>query len=140
MFAPQETTPNSDKIIGRYNVEIARWSQATKEWMPTMPPLYASLTAHSLILQTQTRKRYEPAVIPLSHIKRIITTVDRYTRRVVILHLKSDYYISFYTSRSHVGKDFLAHMRLVTMPSPVVFQSNLESLNLKRLIHFVEKL
>lgn len=140
MFAPHDDMPTDERVLGRYHVEIARWSDFSKEWMPTMPPLYASLTAHNLILQTQTRKRREPAVIPLHSIKRIITTVDRYMRRVVILHLKSDYYISLYTSRSDVGKDFLAHMRLVTMPSPVIFETHLEAMHLKRLIHFVEKL
>ena len=140
MFASNGITPDGENILGRYNVEVARWAIDKKDWVPTMPPLYASLTATKLILQTQTRKKRTPAQIPIKSIKQVVSASDNYKRRVVILHLKNDYIISLYTPRQHVGKDFLAHLRLVVMPSPVVFQPKPESINLERIIHFVQKL
>lgn len=140
MFASNGITPDGESILGRYNVEVARWAIDKKDWVPTMPPLYATLTPTKLVLQTQTRKKRTPAQIPIKSIKHVVSATDTYKRRVVILHLKNDYVISLYTPRKHVGKDFLAHLRLVVMPSPVVFQPKPESINLQRIIHFVQKL
>lgn len=139
MLTAKELVQEGETLLGDFNVEVARW--VNERWSPTMPSLYAVLTDHRLILQAQTRKRHEPAIIPGRYIKRVLETFDHYQRRVVIIHLKTGQQISLFTSRNQAGADFVRHLRTMSVPpSPIKFNPELELNSLQKIINYVEKL
>lgn len=98
---------SGEHLIGHYSVEIAR--RVDGMWTGTVPPLYATLTDRRLILQPQTRRRYEPAIIP----RRAITAIREFDeahagrrRHGVVLYLLHNPPISLLAAGQQ-GEDFI---------------------------------
>jgi hypothetical protein len=129
-----------EQHTGTYSVEIARWNGG--RWTATVPPLYASLTDRRLILHPQTRRRYDPAIIPRRSIRRITELDDPY-RRGVVLHLEGGTLLNIFTA-GYQGETFITqlhamHEQPVVLPAcPVRFDTRVEVDRLLRLIHRVE--
>jgi hypothetical protein len=137
VLTAEELLLEGERMIGDYNLEIARWH--TDHWATTIPPLYAILTDHRLILQPHTRKRHDPAIIPASYISRV-QDIDEGNRFIVVLHLKNDQKISmFIPKRQHT--EIMRNLRTVTAPNaPRKFEVRLDLGSLKKLIEFVSDL
>lgn len=143
--------------MGHYSVEIARYVGGL--WTPTVPPLYATLTDQRLILQPQTRRRYEPAIIPgraISSLSRIEQTYAGRHQRGVVLYLPQGITISLlaagkqgatfiealqalHTTRHHSLRPAYPLLAAVA-PCPVRFDNRVELDRLRRLIARVETL
>lgn len=131
-----------EQHIGTYSVEIARWNGG--RWTATVPPLYASLTDKRLILHPQTRRRYDPAIIPRYYIRRITDLNDPY-RRGVVLHLHGGTPVSIFAAGQQ-GETFIHHLtglspRDSLLPAcPVRFDQRIDGERLRRLIQRIEAL
>ncbi len=138
-----------EQFIGTYSVEIARWNG--DRWTATVPPLYASLTDQRLILHPQTRRRYEPAIIPRSTIRRV-AELDSVYRRGVVIYLRDGTPLTIFAAGNQ-GETFMNHLfaahrvtRTVAQtppqfaPCPVEFETNVEIDRLRRLIACVEQI
>ncbi len=95
MLTADELLKDGEELLGDYNIEIARW--INEGWFPTMPPLYAILSDHRIILQPHARKRHEPAIIPTSYIVRVREIQSGY-RRGILLELKTGHKIGMFVS------------------------------------------
>lgn len=125
-----------ETIIGKYSVEIARW--AGGRWNTTVPPLYVTLTQARLILQPQTRRRYDPAVIPLGCIKRI-ADLENSPRRGILLYVDCGAPISLFTA-GHQGEDFVRHLRASVYAGDfktLHFEPQIDHTQLRRIIDCV---
>ena len=60
--------PGESKL-GRYHVAILR--HTSSGWVPTTPPLNALVTNYRLLMHPQTRRQYQPAIIPSSFITQV---------------------------------------------------------------------
>ena len=60
--------PGESKL-GRYHVAILR--HTSSGWVPTTPPLNALVTNYRLLMHPQTRRQYQPAVIPSTFITQV---------------------------------------------------------------------
>ncbi len=69
MITEQELLDPHERVIERFNAQIMRKNGG--RWQHTVPAIYVLLTDLRLILQPQTRKRYEPASIPLRYIRMV---------------------------------------------------------------------
>lgn len=126
-----------ETIIGRYQAEIARWTN--ERWVSTVPPIYLTLTNQRLILQPQTRKRHDPASIPGRYIKDVSDL--KANRQGIILTLKNDQRIHLFisTGRNHV--QLIEQLRaLAALPPSKDYHLPLTFDNLQRLIDFVKTL
>lgn len=137
MQTVEELLLDEETLIGRYNMEIARWSD--HKWSPTMPSLDVLLTDHRLIMQTQSRKRREPAFIPCHTIKKVTTVEDDYHRLIAIIQLKTGHHINLFVGRG--GMPFVRALRRTGLPqSPVKFENDLNLGYLQKIIQHVEQL
>jgi len=60
--------PGESKL-GRYHVAILR--RTSSGWVPTTPPLNVLVTNYRLLMHPQTRRQYQPAVIPSHFITQV---------------------------------------------------------------------
>ena len=68
--------------LGRYHVAILRLTSSG--WVPTTPPLNVLVTNYRLLMHPQTRRQYQPAVIPSSFITQVGKTEMGYHKGVTI--------------------------------------------------------
>lgn len=137
MLTPEEILEDGEKLQGQFNVEIAR--KLHGEWISTVPPLYLILTDRRMVMQPQVRKRHEPAIIPISAIRRI-EEMDHRFRFGVLIYLSNDMVLSLLLP-SNQSKAFLRHIRAVTLPPPPVeFVEKIALDNLEKIITFVKTL
>jgi hypothetical protein len=123
-----------EQVIGRYQAEIARWGNG--RWASTIPPIYMLITNQRLILQAQTRKRYEPASIPA----RAIRAVDdlKAHRQGIVVTLKNDQRIHLFISHGH-DQSLINQIRAIADLPPVkTYNLPLNVDGLQKLIEFVE--
>ena len=133
MLTPKDILKDGESLIGNFHVEIVRWTGS--EWASTPPPLYVILTDHRMVLQAQTRKRYEPAYIPAQYIARVEELKgDR--RRGVSLFLKTGHRISMFIAGDN--RPVLRAVRRMTAPtSPVQFNEDLDIESIRKMIDFI---
>jgi hypothetical protein len=111
MLTAKSLLLDKEVLIGEYNIEVARWSD--NQWNSTVPPLYAVLTDMRLILQAQSLKKREPAIIPthyIIHIRPLATT----NRHGVILTLKNDQKIAILIP-THQREEIMRNLRSVAI-------------------------
>lgn len=134
MIPESELLLKDEAVKGRYQVEIARW--AKDRFVSTVPALYATMTDQRLILQPQTRKRYEPAIIP----GRFIADARplKSERRGVAIKLKSDYKINLFVSGGS-NLQLIDQLReMAALPPNREFNLPINSDGLQKLIEFFE--
>ena len=73
--------PGESKL-GRYHVAILR--RTSSGWVPTTPPLNVLVTNYRLLMHPQTRRQYQPAVIPSHFITQISKAEMGYHKGVKI--------------------------------------------------------
>ncbi len=83
--------------LGYFQISVMRYSPSG--WVPTVPPLQATITNYRLILQPQQRRRVEPASIPNTFVTRV-QDVLLSGRVAVALHLKTGHQMYFVTQGS----------------------------------------
>lgn len=83
--------------LGYFQISVMRYSPGG--WVPTVPPLQATVTNYRLILQPQQRRRVEPASIPNTFVTRV-QDVLLGGRVAVALHLKTGHQMHFVTQGS----------------------------------------
>jgi hypothetical protein len=103
---------DDESIVGRYTVEIARWNG--DRLSSTVPPISVALTNQRLILTPQTRKRYEPAIIPAPFISSVNPV--RSERSGACITLKNGYQINFFIT-TNVHRQFIEQLRALTRPA-----------------------
>ena len=111
MLMPKELLMEKEVFIGDYHIEIARWSN--NQWNSTVPSLYAVLTDMRLILQPESLKAREPAIIPthyIIHMKPFMTQI----RHGVILSLKNDQKIAIFIP-THQREEIMRNLRSVAI-------------------------
>lgn len=129
-----ELIGENEKVIGRYNVEIARYSAG--RYVSTIPPILVTITDSRVILQPQTRKRYNPAIIPAGYIVNVQRV--KADRGMVSITLKNDYRINLFVSFMYL-QHFINHLRgIAELPPAKDFVLPLNMEQLSRLIQFFE--
>lgn len=137
MLTADELLLEGEKLIGDYQVQIARWRDNV--WTATLPTLYMIVSNYRVILQPHSRKRHEPAIIP----KRYITDVEELKmgfRRGVIIHLRTGHLIGMFIGDDPQRKVLRSLRAAFVPPSPVIFKPDIDLENLNKLIEFLDKL
>lgn len=134
MFLQPDFLIEGEKIVGRYQAEIARWSN--ERFISTVPALYAYVTNYRFVLQPQTRKRYTPASIPGRWIDQVHPL--NAPRRGISLEFKDGYKIYLFI----IGDQSEALMKqlksLAALPTVDSYAAPLSLDSLRRLINHLE--
>lgn len=134
MLPEHEILVDGENVVGRYQVEVARW--VGEKWVSTVPSLYMIVTNQRIILQPQTRKKYEPASIPGRYVRSVESLKSN--RQGITLTLKNDQRIHLFmpTVRSDV---VIEHIRAIaSLPISRTYHLPLTLNHLQKLITFVE--
>jgi hypothetical protein len=124
---------DGETFIDDYNVEIARWSNS--RWCSTVPPLYGILTDHRIVLQPQTRKHYDPAIIPTTYIAGV--TELNAERHGIMLHLKTGHRIGMFISGDPEHR-MLLNLRALKVPRRAVrFEGDFNISTIQRIIEYI---
>lgn len=135
MLTANELLIDGERLINNYNVEIARWRD--DRWSSTIPPLYATLTNHRLILQPHSRKRLEPAVIPNRYLTNVLK-MDKTHRPGVILCLQTGHQIALFVTNDP-DYSLLDNLRYATNPNRPQrqeFKPSIDLVGIRKLIGF----
>lgn len=136
MLSENEILEEGENLLGRYHVEINR--RSGDRWVSTVPPLYALTTDRRMVLQPQTRKKYEPASLPGGAIKDV--NIVKARRSLACVTLKNDYRITLTISWGNIS-EFIDQIRMIAeLPPQREYDAPLSSENLNRLIEFLESL
>ena len=133
MLTAEELLQDGEVFLGAYNIEIARWTN--DHWSPTMPPIYAILSDHRLILQPQTRKHKEPAIIPTSY----VSMVKRLNspRHGIMLFLRTGHRIGIFVA-ADPEETLLHHMQHLKPPKrEIKFDGEFSPSTVQRLIEYL---
>jgi len=124
--------------LGSYHVAILRYTPSG--WSPTTPPLNALVTNYRLLLRPQTRRQYQPAVIP-SHFIMQIGEVEMGYHKGVKIALKNGMRlyltISYSEDDSHLTETVT---KMMTSPLGNAYISDPAEEDLTRLISFISQL
>lgn len=134
LIPESELLLEDEKVVGRYQVEIARWNN--ERYVSTVPPLYAIVTDQRMILQPQARKKYEPAIIVGKFIMDARRLKDE--RRGVTIHLRSDYKINLFVSGGNIGVLVDQLRAIAELPPNREYNLPLSTDKLQQLIDFFE--
>ncbi len=123
--------------LGRYHVAILRHTPSG--WSPTTPPLNAVVTNYRLMLHPQTRRQYQPAVIP-SHFIMHIGEIEMGYHKGVTIELKNG--LRLYMTISYTESDDLTETikKMLTSPLGKSFSLSPDEQDLNRLISFISQL
>ncbi len=136
MVTEQELLEPHERIVERFSAQIMR-KNGTR-WVYTVPAIYVLLTDLRLILQPQTRKRYEPAIIPLRYIRMV--------RRLkganygLSLHLKGGESIHLFTSWTSPADLIELLYELAEVPAAKNYEIPLSLPEILRLIDYVREI
>lgn len=123
-----------EPILGRYNGEIARYSN--DQYSATLPSLYVVVTDRRIVMWPQVRKKYSPAIIYGKHISGIGLMKSR--RSGVSLRIKNGYIIHMFIQRNRIS-DFMAQVReIANLPPLKEYHIPLSDKQLNRIISFLE--
>jgi hypothetical protein len=127
-----------ERILGNYHLQIARRSDSG--WTVTIPPLYALVTNHRLILWPQTRRSYPPASIPRSYIVKV-STVALERRNAVLIQLKTGHEFYVIVGLSEGGPFVDMINKMLTPPLlGRIFAARLPKQDIQRLIELIEQI
>lgn len=117
--------------LGQFQISVMRYT--TNGWVPTVPPLQATVTNYRLILQPQQRRPMEPASIPNAMVTRV-RDVLLGGRPAVSLHLKTGHQMYFVT-QGNSREGFSSCVRqMLASPIGNRFHDDLEARDLLLLI------
>jgi hypothetical protein len=136
VLSEREILTEGETVSGRYQAEIARWSNDI--WVPTVPALFMIVTNQRIILQPQTRKQYDPASIPGRYIRSVEYLKSQ--RKGFTLTLKNDQRIHLFVNwgnNHHIMDDLRA---IAALPPGRTYHLPLTMNHLQKLIVFVETL
>lgn len=133
MITEQELLSPHERVIERFNAQIVRKHDG--RWQHTVPAIYVLLTDLRLILQPQTRKRYEPATIPLRYIRRVKRL--KAASYGFSLHLKSGPTIYLFASWSSQIDLIELLEELAEVPYAREYEAPLAVPDIHKLIEFV---
>ncbi len=137
MLTNQITLVPGESTLGQYQVAIVRYTASG--WVPTVPPLNAVVTNFRIVLQPQTRRRYDPATIPSTYVMRVSEVQFGNTRGVRVA-LRDG--LVLYLQMNWSDGDLLADAIKKMLISPVgkSFALHPTSRDLSRLLHFIQQL
>ncbi len=137
MFNVESILFSGENQLGQYQVAIIR--HAASGWVPTVPPLNAYVTNYRLILYPQTRRKYDPAIIP-SHIIVRVDDVELGPHKAVRVVLKTGHHVHMSISWSQ-GQHLAEAIRtMLTSPLGNSFNHKLSQQDLSRIIQFISRL
>jgi hypothetical protein len=117
--------------LGQFQISIMRYTPGG--WVPTVPPLQATVTNYRMVLQPQQRRRVEPASIPNTFVTRV-QDVLLDGRVGVAVHLKTGHQMHF-VSLGGAGESFSECVRqMLASPIGNRFEDELEARALLLLI------
>lgn len=137
MLNESELLIQGEHTLGHFEVEIVRCGE--NGWVPTVPPLDALVTNYRLILQPQTRRRYEPASIPNSYITRF-SELELGRRSGVGIALKTGHQLYLYVSWVQNNPFTEALKAMLTTPSGNAFKDHPAERDIQRLIQFIQQI
>lgn len=124
--------------LGRYHVAILRFTPSG--WSPTTPPLKALVTNYRLMLLPQTRRQYQPAIIP-SHFIMQISEVEMGYHKGVKIALKNGLRLYMTVSYSEDDNHLTETVtQMMTTPLGNTYISDPAEQDLNRLISFISQL
>ncbi len=136
LVTEQELLEPYEQVVERFSAQIMRKSGS--RWVYTVPAIYVMLTDLRLILQPQTRKRYEPAIIPLRYI-RMVRRLKGATYGLS-LHLKGGQAIHLFASwTSPLDLIELLH-DLAEVPAAKNYEAPLSLPEIQKLISYVREI
>jgi hypothetical protein len=136
LITEQELLEPHERVIERFNAQIMR-KNGTR-WVHTVPAIYVLLTDLRLIFQPQTRKRYEPAIIPLRYIrmvKRLKAGSYGFS-----LHLKNGPTIYLFASWNNSIDLIELLQELAEVPSARDYEAPLPVPEIRKLIEYVREI
>lgn len=137
MLNQAQSLLTGERKLGQYQVEIAR--RTPNGWVPTVPPLNATVTNYRLILQPQTRRPYTPASIPSTYITQV-RDVQLGRRAGVRINLKTGHQLNLFISWSRGGRLTDTITTMLTLPVGDAFKNRPAVRDLKRLIATISEL
>lgn len=123
--------------LGRYHVAILRHSSTG--WVPTTPPVNILVTNYRLVLHPQTRRKYQPAVIPSTFITQVSKAEMGYHKGVRI-GLKNGMWLYLTINWSESQELTEAVKKMLVSPIGNTFIPNPAQAELNRLIEFISRL
>lgn len=127
-----ELLRDGEKLLGRYTVEIARWTGGRLS--STVPPIYVLVSHERLIMTPQTRKRYEPAIIPAHYISNAKNL--KADRSGACITLKNGFQINLFITASY-NQEFINHVRTIAaLPPAREYSAPLDAIGLKKLVEY----
>jgi len=127
--------PGESKL-GRYHVAILR--RTSSGWVPTTPPLDALVTNYRLLMHPQTRRQYQPAIIPSTFITQVGKAELGYHKGVTI-GLKNGMRLYMTINWSEDEELIDAVTKMLTSPLGTFIPHPAEQ-DLNRLIAFISRL
>jgi len=122
--------------LGRYHVAILR--RTSSGWVPTTPPLNVLVTNYRLLMHPQTRRQYQPAIIPSSFITQVGKAEMGYHKGVTI-GLKNG--MRLYLTINWSENEGLTEAVTKMLTSPLgTFIPHPAEQDLNRLIEFISRL
>ncbi len=122
--------------LGRYHVAILR--RTSSGWVPTTPPLNVLVTNYRLLMHPQTRRQYQPAIIPSSFITQVGKAEMGYHKGVTI-GLKNGMRLYLTINWSENEELTEAVTKMLTSPLGTFIPHPAEQ-DLNRLIEFISRL
>ena len=123
--------------LGRYHVAILR--HTSTGWVPTTPPLNMLVTNYRLLMHPQTRRQYQPAVIPSTFIIQI-GKADMGYHQGVKISLKNGMRLYLTINWSEDEDLTEAVTKMLTSPLGNTFIPHPAEQDLNRLIAFISDL
>lgn len=136
MLTANEVLEDDETHVGSYNAEIARWRD--DQWISTIPPIFVIVSDQRVIIQAQSRKHHEPAVIPSRYIKSV-TKIESGRRHGVLVCLKTDHYIGMLVA-GDPEFTLLENLRTLMHSQKGRFKHHLDLSGIQKLINFFSKL
>jgi len=130
---------SGESKLGRYHVAILR--RTSSGWVPTTPPLNVLVTNYRLLMHPQTRRQYQPAVIP-SHFITHVGKTDLGYHKGVTIGLKNGMHLYLTINWSENDNEDMtdAITKMLTSPLGNSFMLHPAEQDLTRMIAFISSL
>ena len=123
--------------LGRYHVAILR--HTSSGWVPTTPPVNVLVTNYRVLMHPQTRRQYQPAVIPSTFITQV-GQADMGYHKGVRIGLKNGMRIYLTINWSENEDLTEAITKMLTSPLGNTFIPHPAEEDLNRIIAFISDL
>lgn len=137
MFPEAELFVEGERLLGRYTVAIARYSNA--RWSQTIPPLQMTVTNRRLFIRPQTRKAYQPASIPNTYVTKF-QPVELEDRSGIMIALKTGHQLYLYITKEEATRMLDDMSAMKAPPTKIRFDDTIVEQDIQRIIDFVNRL